>query len=142
VTGLSLALRYTLFAALSTATNLGVQKLTGSIAAGPWSLYIKMAFGTAAGVVVKYLLDKRYIFHYTPPSRRAEAMKFLLYTSLSVVTTLVFWATELLFHRLFAFDGSEYLGAATGLTLGYTLKYRLDKHFVFTRPAGDRENPA
>lgn len=139
MTRTSLALRYALFAALAAGTNTGVQCLAGLSAEGPWSLYLRMAAGTAAGVIVKYLLDKRFIFYYTPPSRRQEAFKFLLYTSLSVVTTAVFWVTELLFHELLAFEGSEYLGAALGLTLGYTLKYRLDKRFVFTRNA-EEEN--
>lgn len=129
---LTVALRYTLFAALATATNLAAQYAAGFLVSGSYALYIRILVGTGAGVVVKYLLDKRYIFYYTAPSRRHEAVKFLLYTSLSIVTTLVFWITELLFHRFLEFQGSEYLGAAVGLTLGYSLKYRLDKRFVFT----------
>jgi len=130
--GVSIALRYAFFAALSTGTNIGVQRLTGIFTSGSYSIYVQMLAGTAAGVVVKYYLDKRYIFYYRAHTRRHEAYTFVLYTSLSVVTTLVFWITELLFHRFFEFNGSEYIGALIGLTLGYSLKYRLDKRFVFT----------
>ncbi|MBN2048847.1 MAG: GtrA family protein [Spirochaetales bacterium] len=132
--GFSLVLRYSLFALLATGINLGTQYLVSLAVPGAYGLYVKMVFGTIAGMVVKYTLDKRFIFYYTSGSRRQEARNFILYGTLSVVTTLVFWLTELLFHRFLPWEGSEYLGALAGLTLGYLLKYRLDKRFVFTKP--------
>ena len=142
VNQLSVAVRYTLFAVLATGVNLFVQRLTGLLFEGSFAIYIRMASGTAAGVIIKYLLDKRFIFYYTPPSRRHEALKFLIYTSFSVVTTLVFWITELIFHWIFDFPGAEYIGGALGLTIGYTLKYQLDKRFVFTDRTDRRNSTA
>lgn len=131
--GVQMALKYALFAAAATGTNIAVQRLTLQLSRGPLSLYAAMALGTGTGLVVKYLLDKRFIFCYKAPSRTDEAGKFLLYTLMSVVTTAVFWAVELGFNSLFAFENAKYLGALVGLAIGYSLKYLLDRRFVFTK---------
>ena len=134
---LSIAVKYALFAGLATGLNIAVQRGVGQIVQGPLSLYIMILSGTTAGLIVKYLLDKRFIFHYQPPSRSDEAIKVLLYLMMSAFATAVFWAVELSFNALFDFTAARYLGAAVGLTLGYSLKYELDKRFVFTQPAFD-----
>ena len=134
---LSITAKYALFAGLATGINIAVQRGVGQIVRGPLSLYILILSGTTAGLIVKYLLDKRFIFHYQPPSRSDEAIKVLLYLMMSAFATAVFWAVELSFDALFDFTAARYLGAAVGLTLGYSLKYELDKRFVFTQPAGD-----
>ncbi len=46
------------------------------------------------------------------------------------ITTCIFWGTETAFYLL-DFCGSQYIGGAVGLAVGYTLKYFLDKNFVF-----------
>jgi putative flippase GtrA len=134
---LSTTVKYALFAGLATGINIAVQRGVGQIVQGPLSLYIVILSGTTAGLIVKYLLDKRFIFYYQPPSRSDEAIKVLLYLVMSAFATTVFWAVELSFDALFDFTAARYLGAAVGLTLGYSLKYELDKHFVFTQPAAD-----
>jgi hypothetical protein len=133
---LSITVKYALFAGLATGINIAVQRGVGQIVRGPLSLYILILSGTTAGLIVKYLLDKRFIFHYQPPSRREEAIKVLLYLMMSAFATAVFWAVELSFDALFDFTAARYLGAAVGLTLGYSMKYELDKRFVFNQPAG------
>jgi hypothetical protein len=133
---LSITVKYALFAGLATGINIAVQRGGGQIVRGPLSLYILILSGTTAGLIVKYLLDKRFIFHYQPPSRREEAIKVLLYLMMSAFATAVFWAVELSFDALFDFTAARYLGAAVGLTLGYSMKYELDKRFVFNQPAG------
>lgn len=92
-----------------------------------------MAVGTLAGLLVKYVLDKLYIFHYTAGSLFEDGRTFILYSCMGLFTTLVFWGTELAFDMLFEARSSRYLGAAVGLGLGYWLKYHLDKRFVFGR---------
>ena len=134
---LSITVKYALFAVLATGINIAVQRGVGQIVRGSLSLYIVILSGTTAGLIVKYLLDKRFIFHYRPPSRSDEAIKVLLYLLMSGFATAVIWAVELSFDALFDFTAARYLGAVVGLTLGYSLKYELDKHFVFSRPAGD-----
>ncbi|MCK8786192.1 GtrA family protein [Roseomonas sp. NAR14] len=128
--GLSLALRYALFAAICTVINLLVQMAAHAVYDGPFSLVAAMTAGTLAGIVPKYLLDKRWIFFDQSGGLDTHARKFTLYTLLSVVTTLLFWATEFLFDWL-AGGNWRYLGAVLGLALGYWVKYHLDRKLVF-----------
>ena len=47
------------------------------------------------------------------------------------VTTIIFWCTEYLFHLIFTADFMRYAGAIVGLSIGYYIKYQLDRRFVF-----------
>ena len=129
----TIAFRYAVFAAAATLVNLATQALSLAIYDGRYGLYVAMAFGTATGLAVKYVLDKRYIFYFKPTNLREDFGIFLLYSVMSVITTVIFWGTELLFEIMLDFDGAMYIGATIGLTIGYTTKYFLSKHFVFTR---------
>ena len=97
------------------------------------SLYLAMATGTLAGLLVKYILDKHFIFHCVLPDRSDNVRKFVRYSLMGVVTTAVFWGTETLFHYLSDAKEAKYIGGAIGLTIGYTVKYQLDKRFVFVQ---------
>jgi len=130
--------KYAVFAAISTGINIAVQRGVAFFVRGSYSLYISMFFGTIAGLAVKYLLDKRFIFYYRPVSRGDEAVKVFLYLVMSGFTTAVFWAVEISFDTLFHFSAARYVGAAVGLTLGYSLKYELDRRFVFISKGGRR----
>jgi putative flippase GtrA len=129
---LPITVKYALSAASATGINIAVQKAVGSIIGGRFSLYIAILCGAAAGLIVKYFLDKRYIFYYRPPSRSDEALKVILYLMMSGFATAVFWAVEVSFQALLDFAAARYVGAVIGLVLGYSLKYELDKRFVFT----------
>jgi len=50
---------------------------------------------------------------------------------MSVFTTIIFWGTEIGFDVIFDNDNAKYLGAVIGLSIGYIVKYFLDKKFVF-----------
>lgn len=126
-----LILLYSFFALLSMGTNLGSQKLVFLLYQGPFSLYAGMFIGTGLGLVVKYILDKRFIFRYQTKGHLHNLGTFLLYTSMGVVTTAVFWGTEILFDALFGGDGFRLLGGFIGLVIGYTAKFFLDRTFVF-----------
>lgn len=128
------AVKYAGFAVIATALNLLAQALSLFLYAGPNSLYVAMAIGTAAGLISKYTLDKRYIFDYRPVNRLDDAHRFVYYTATGVITTAIFWGTEIAFDALWHHVFAKYLGATLGLGVGYLLKYRLDKRFVF---AGD-----
>jgi putative flippase GtrA len=132
------ALKYAVFAAIATGVNIAVQRGVAFLVTGTFSLYISLFFGTIAGLVVKYLLDKRYIFYYHPVSLGDEAVKVFLYLLMSGFATAVFWAVEISFDTLLEFPAARYVGAVVGLTLGYSLKYELDKRFVFVS-RGSRE---
>jgi putative flippase GtrA len=129
--GMHLALRYTAFAVIATVINIGAQDLVMRLYGGSWALYVSMAVGTLAGLVVKYLLDKRWIFGYCTRGLAHEGWKFFVYSCMGVVTTAIFWGTELAFEFTFETRLMRYLGGIIGLTIGYVAKYWLDKRFVF-----------
>lgn len=132
------AVKYAVFAAIATSLNIAVQRGVAFFVTGRYSIYVSLFFGTIAGLGIKYLLDKRFIFYYRPLSRGEEAAKVFLYLVMSGFATAVFWAVELGFDILFEFSAARYVGGAVGLALGYSLKYELDRRFVFVRKHGRR----
>lgn len=126
-----IVLRYAAFAALATLANLGAQR--GVLWLTPASLGIApaMAVGTGVGLVVKYLLDKRWIFGDRSAGLAAHGRRFTRYTLTGVLTTLIFWGAEAGAWALWHTDLAREAGALAGLTLGYVLKYRLDRAYVF-----------
>ena len=132
----ALALRYTAFAAAATGINVAAQFVSSTVYAGRYELYAAIAAGTLAGLVAKYLLDRRWIFHDRPAQRlRGHAARFTLYSLTGVLTTGIFWGTELAFVAMGDAPWLRYAGAVLGLAVGYTLKYRLDRRFVFRESA-------
>jgi len=128
---LMIAIKYILFAAISTLFNLLFQYFSFGLYKGFGSLYIAMFFGTLAGLIVKYILDKKFIFYHTPKDKKDDAKKFILYSFMGVFTTLIFWGTEIAFYTLSQNPNAKYIGATIGLSIGYLIKYFLDKKFVF-----------
>jgi putative flippase GtrA len=126
-----LAVKYALFALVSTLVNLLFQYLSFKAYSEFGALYVAMAVGTLAGLVVKYVLDKKWIFYHTPKDRKDDAKKFALFSFMGVFTTLIFWGTEMAFYYFASFPGSQYVGGALGLGIGYLVKYFLDRRFVF-----------
>ena len=122
---------YAVFAAIAIACNFGVQLLVISIYSGDFSIPLSILFGTLAGLPVKYLLDKRYIFRFVAKNLKHDTKLFVLYSVLAVVTTLIFWIAELSFQAIFNSEVMRFVGGALGLTVGYVVKYALDKRFVF-----------
>ena len=134
MTALSLTARYALFAVAATAVNLLTQHLSLSIYdRPPLGLLLAMAAGTGTGLALKYVLDKRWIFRDLSTGLGIHARKFGLYSLMGVVTTAVFWGTEIAFDVVFRSAEMRYVGAALGLAIGYTMKYLLDRRFVFDR---------
>ena len=62
VTSTKLAINYSLFALIATAANIGAQDLAIRIYDGVFGVWTSVVVGTGVGLVVKYVLDKRYIF--------------------------------------------------------------------------------
>jgi putative flippase GtrA len=133
VTRTTLVLRYTAFAILATLANLGVQRIVLLEGEGAVIFALAMVAGTAAGLVLKYILDKRYIFNDSTTGLRASGQQFLLYTVMGLVTTALFWAPETAFWMIWRTDAMRELGAVLGLSVGYVVKYKLDSKYVFTR---------
>lgn len=146
-----IAFLYALFAAIATAVNIGTQALTvrgTDLIFGNYILNIPVLFNgrtfefsvnillsiicaTGVGLLVKYILDKRYIFAYKPENLSEDSKTFILYTIMGIVTTVIFLGFEYTFEYMFNTEQMRYLGAVIGLAIGYWIKYRLDKKFVF-----------
>lgn len=122
---------YALFAALATSANLGTQALAVWVYRDAYAIQISILAGTAVGLLIKYILDKRHIFGFQADSIRHDSKLFALYSAMGVFTTALFWGVEYTFHWLFGTDAMRYLGGAIGLALGYVIKYHLDKRYVF-----------
>lgn len=123
---------YVTFAFISSGINLSFQHVVFFLLHGWATLYVALFVGTLAGLVTKYMLDKKWIFHYQAGNKKEDLHKFGLYSLMGVFTTIIFMGTEMAFYHMFSFKGSQYIGGALGLTVGYALKYQLDKKFVFS----------
>lgn len=141
---------YIIFAVLSTILNAGIQKgvdlvFTGGIS---WGLYhtaiherfdtitygycMQVLSATLLAFVFKYFADKLVIFKDTTAVVSAKHMfQVILYTSFAVITTLIFWGTETAFKLFVNIPQSQYIGLVIGLGIGYTIKYLLDRKYVF-----------
>ena len=126
-----LAMRYALFAVIATVLNLAAQMATFAVVEGPYALFAALLTGSVVGIVAKYILDKKWIFFDTQTRLAQDGVKFAKYTLMGVLTTAIFWATEILFDTMFESPAMRYLGAVIGLTIGYVTKYHLDRRYVF-----------
>ena len=146
-----LTLEYALFAAIATAVNLGVQWLVVHVGEpqlmrlplpawlrSPRLLVIPaLVAGTGAGLVVKYILDKQFIFRDRTGGAAQHVKKFGLYAVMGLATTVIFWAAEIGAAALSASPYAMYVGGALGLMVGYIVKYRLDRRFVFIQASNE-----
>jgi putative flippase GtrA len=127
-----LILRYALFAAIATVANLGIQRLVMRLGEQTPVFLAAVFLGTLVGLVIKYVLDKRWIFFDAGTGLKQHGQKFGLYTAMGLVTTAIFWGAESAFWFIWHTETMRELGAVLGLAVGYVVKYRLDRRFVFT----------
>ncbi|MDD2770302.1 MAG: GtrA family protein [Methylococcus sp.] len=125
------ALWYTFFALIATAANIGSQDIFTRFYQGIYNVTVSVFVGTAVGLIVKYLLDKKYIFRFQAKGLAHDTRTFVLYTLMGLVTTGVFWGFEFGFDYAFQTKTLRYTGGIIGLALGYWMKYHMDKRFVF-----------
>lgn len=127
-----LVINYVLFAAIATLVNIAFQEISLVLYDKPFALELSLLVGTLAGLVTKYLLDKRYIFQVGSTTASQGVKMFYLYTFFGGFTTLFFWGMELLADSLSGGDKTiRYSAGALALAIGYWAKYNLDKRFVF-----------
>ena len=123
---------YAMFAAISIGANLGSQSLAFHLYQGLFAVPLSVCIGTGVGLVVKYLLDKAWIFRYEHQSVAHGMRTFTLYVAMGLGTTLLFWTVEFTANALFHGEAARLAGGALGLIIGYFTKYQLDKRFVFS----------
>lgn len=131
MTTTALVTRYVAFAVAATLANLAAQRCVLAIDAGPLGFAVAVFFGTLVGLVLKYVLDKRWIFGDRSTGVAAHGRKFTLYTVVGIFTTAIFWGTETMFWLVWQTNLARETGAILGLAMGYTIKYQLDRRFVF-----------
>jgi putative flippase GtrA len=136
-TATKIAVLYTLFAVVSTAINIGSQMLSIWVYKGPFSVEISILVGTAMGLPLRYFLEKRYIFNFTSKNLVHDGKLFVFYSAMGVITTLIFWGTEYAFHLIYDTNFMRYLGGIIGLSIGFYVKYQLDKKYVFVNSANE-----
>lgn len=126
-----LAINYAIFALIATAANIGAQEFIIRTYSGAFDILVSIVFGTGIGLVVKYILDKRYIFRFQARGVAHDSQTFILYSVMGLITTVIFWGIEFGFNHIFETKGMRYLGGIMGLAIGYLTKYQLDKRYVF-----------
>ena len=126
-----LAMLYTAFAIVATLCNILAQDICSYLYSGDFSIIVSIIIGTGFGLIVKYILDKKYIFQYKTETAGHNRHIFFLYTVMGILTTFIFWGFEFGFHYIFETKEMRYLGGILGLMIGYICKYYLDKRYVF-----------
>jgi putative flippase GtrA len=131
LTSSRLVIFYTFFAGISILANIGLQKLFLIVYPGPFAVPLSVLVGTGGGLVVKFVLDKLWIFRYQHRDLSHGIQSFMLYTFMGLATTVIFWGFEFGSDAVFHTEFARFTGGAIGLAIGYVVKYRLDKKFVF-----------
>ena len=131
-----LAINYAIFALIATAANISAQDLLIRAYSGEFSVIASVTLGTGVGLVVKYILDKRYIFRFQARSVGHDTRIFALYTVMGMATTMIFWGFEFGFHHVFETKEMRYLGGGLGRARGYWPKTHLHKRYVFRAEPG------
>lgn len=128
----TLILRYAAFAVIATVANLATQRVVLQFGDTGTLFAAAVGAGTIVGLIIKYLLDKRWIFYDVETGVNNHSQKFTLYTAMGIITTAIFWGSETAFWLIWRTDVMRELGSVIGLGVGYVVKYNLDRHFVFT----------
>ena len=131
LTAIKIAVLYTLFAVFSIVINIGSQMLSIWAYRGTYSVEVSILVGTAAGLPLRYFLEKRYIFNFITHNLAHDGRLFVFYSAMGLITTLIFWGTEYAFHLIYDAEYMRYVGGVIGLTVGFYVKYQLDKKYVF-----------
>ena len=87
---MELIIKYTFFAVIAAIANILCQEVTNRFYHGQYDLYLSMMSGTLVGLVVKYLLDKKYIFAFKSKNLLQDSQRFFIYSSMGIVTTFIF----------------------------------------------------
>lgn len=96
-----------------------------------YGLGLKVLCATIVAFLFKFLIDKRFIFQNKKDGITKNISQLLVYGFFAIFTTLIFWGTVFIFKLFLEKIIWEIVGSLIGLSVGYTLKFFLDKKFVF-----------
>lgn len=96
-----------------------------------WFIFA-LGCGTLSGFIFKFVVDKFIVFGESLEANSIEktSKQLSLYLGFAIMTTAIFWGFEFGFKIMFSGDW-YLLGGIIGLAIGYSIKYLLDKKFVF-----------
>ena len=120
-----------IFATFSFGINIGAQIISTVFYDGPFFIELSILVGTAAGMPPRFILEKRYLFNSESLNHDDNRRLFFMYCGTAVLSTICFWSAEYAFHLIYENEEMRYVGAVIGLTVGFWLKYQLDKNYVF-----------
>jgi putative flippase GtrA len=129
----TLVFRYVAFAICATAANIVAQMASLIVYDGQHAFQVSVLLGTGVGFFLKYVLDKYLVFADATQLPAAELRKIFAYGLTAVVTTLIFWSIEAGAWMIWKTSFAKYAGAVIGLSIGYVVKYRLDRQYIFMR---------
>ncbi len=124
---------YILFAIVATIANLFTQRVVLSFSNTNLFFLFALFIGTLVGLLIKFFLDKNWIFFDSTKGFKSQGKKFGRYTTMGIFSTIIFWGTETIFWFIWQKDNIREFGALLGLLIGYIIKYKLDKRFVFEK---------
>ena len=122
--------KYVLFCLVAILVNLTIQRIFLELIFED-NYIVALIFGTLTGLITKYFLYKNYIFKDFDHSLKNNSKKFTIYSENGFFTTIIFWGMESLFYFVYSTSFARELGAIIGLSVGYFLKFRLDKKYGF-----------
>jgi len=96
-----LTIFYILFAAIASFANIFAQDVFVRLYHGVYAITLSIFVGTFIGLLVKYWLDKRYIFRFRTLSAAHDIRTFVLYSAMGVLTTIIFGLLSLDFRKFF-----------------------------------------
>jgi len=131
-----IAFLYCLFAMLSIVINIGTQIILIWVYVGPFAVELSILVGTIAGLPLRYYLEKIYIFNFSSKNISHDSQLFIIYSSMGLITTAIFWGTEYAFYLIYDNEVMRYIGGVIGLVIGFFAKYQLDKKYVFIKGSG------
>jgi len=108
--------------------------IIGKISLEYWFI-LSLGFGTLIGFIFKFIVDKFVVFEEKLTDNRKVELErttkqITIYFGFAIFTTMIFWGFEFSFKILL--EGNWYLvGGLIGLIIGYTVKFILDRRFVF-----------
>lgn len=130
---MNIIFKYLFFSIIAIIINIASQRLIFGISESEHVFIFAIFTGTVAGFVSKYIFDKYFIFNDQLSILAEETKKLLKYSFFAVFTTLIFWFTEYVFWVVYQTHTAREIGAIIGLSIGYYLKYNLDKKYVFNK---------
>ena len=120
---------YYAFALVAVGLNVLVQHLVFISLTHSHAIFIAMLIGAAVALVAKYFLDRKFVFLKTSSANRRELFWYALTGGL---ITIVFFVAEYVIWDAYKTGLARDIGIVVGMLLGYTLKYFIDKHLVFS----------